>query len=114
MMSEIRRFRRKPETRSADPFEVVEFTPGMDHAPIYALAKANGVPGVEVAEIALPTGPLLVVRWINIPDEHPSHEDFETVRPGEFVAYNDLTAGLMTTDAEDLAQWYDEVPQTPA
>jgi hypothetical protein len=121
-MTEIRRFRRKPTPGDSESIAVVRYTPGMDLDVFHELANGAAVTGFACVEVEFPypadwggvkahSEPVLLVRWVEVPDDHPPREEFRTVKPGKYLGVSPIV-DLYVTDDRDLEHWYNEV--TPA
>ena len=56
----------------------------------------------EVAEV--PQLGVLVVRYLNVPDNHPAHTDFEVVPDGHYLVYSRAFDLLYESDPETFAR----------
>jgi hypothetical protein len=107
-MSGVQHYRRKPEPGSHDDQVVARYEPGRPLDDLAAVARrADG--NAELGEIAFPSGPVLVVRWKRIPDDHPPEIEYETIEPGRYLAYSPGSDFLYDTSEADLRRWYDQV-----
>jgi len=99
-------YNRKPTT-SSETITVAKYEPGQ---PLAALAEVARMAytGSELAEVTFPSGPVLVVRWMDIPDDHPSTVKYETVEPGDYLAYSAGSGFLYDTDDADLQAFYEQ------
>jgi hypothetical protein len=105
--SEIQRYRRKPRKQTDDDSLIVaRYEPGKPLDDLQRVAQmADGE--AELAEVSLPSGTVLLVRWTRVPDDHPSETDWEVIEAGGYLAFSDDR--LFGTDDADLRHWYDLV-----
>jgi hypothetical protein len=106
----IQRYRRKPEKPSGlDILTAAMYLPSkpLDDLRTVAEMALDG----EVAVCVLPSGPVLVAAFTEVPDEHASYTDYTVIQPGGWLAYSARYGNLSETDGADLAQFYDPVPE---
>jgi hypothetical protein len=108
-MAGVKRFRRKPMKADADTGLIVaQYVPGRALDDLRAVA-AHAFQG-EVAECLLPSGPVLVARYTDVPDDHPAQSAYAEVAPGEWLYYSETYELLGNDTTQGIAQFYDEVP----
>lgn len=119
----IKAYRKKPKRGSEDEIRVAKYEPS-DPGSLAAIRELgeDAASGFCMAEVNMPEAPgpewltgeaagrVLLVRWMDIPDDHAAREEFRTIRPGRYLATSPGWVDLYVTDDADLRQWYDEVP----
>lgn len=53
---------------------------------------------------------VLVVRYLNVPDNHPARVEYEVVPDGHFLAYSETFDLLYVDDAQNFAREHKEQP----
>lgn len=108
-MSGVVRWRRKPDQPESEPNVAVRWEPGVTQlADVLEVARlADHKAQVVVA--AFGTGPVLVVRYTKIWDEYPASAEYETIEPGQWLAYSHEHGFLYDSNDADWAQFYDRV-----
>ena len=77
----VQRYRRKPKQEDREDQFAARYEPGQPLDDLTAVARMADR-RAELAEAVFPSGPVLVVRWERVPDDHPSEIEYETVEPG--------------------------------
>jgi hypothetical protein len=108
-MSDVQRWRRKPDQRDREDQIVARYEPGQPLDPLLYVARMADA-RAEMAEVPLPSGTVLLVRWTRVPDDHPSETEYEVIKAAGYLAYSRDHGSLYDTDDGDLRQWYDVVP----
>lgn len=109
MDSQVARYRRKPVPAEPKEMTVAKYVPGQ---PLTALAEVARMAddGAELAEVQLPSGPVLLVGWTWRDDHYGDrHQEWEVVQEGEYLTCGRRGDHLCTSDDEDLAAHYDLV-----
>jgi len=104
-MSEVQRYRRKPEKRTDDSLSVVKYEPGEPLDDLLHVAQMASK-HAELAEVPLPSGTVLLVRHVVWRHDEPFTE-WEVVEAGRYLAYGHGTDSLFDTDDAALRQWYE-------
>ena len=105
----IRRYRRKPDPGARDDQYAACYQPGQSLGDLTAVARMAD-PGAELAEVAFPSRTVLVVRWLDVPDDHPSRNEYEVIEAGSYLAYSPGNDSLYDADEANWRQFYDRVP----
>lgn len=100
----IQRYRHKPRLPHEDVLSTAQYLPGESITDLRAVAYLAD-PGAELAVVPLPSGVLLLVRWLSEDGEAVEHT---IVRAGHYLAHGSV-GGLFETDEADLRRWYNEV-----
>lgn len=109
-MSVQRYQRRKPKREVLEDMFVARYEPGQPLDDLATVAR-KADPGAGLVEVTFPSGAkILVVRWLDIPDDHPGEVKYETVEAGDYLAYSRYSDFLFDTDDSDLRAFYDLVP----
>lgn len=105
----IRKFQRKPESRSADVQIAARYEPGGDLGDLLSVARETG-PEAEVTEVTFRSGKRVLLAWyMHYPDHHPALPKYVEVEPGDYLAYSRYNDLLYDADEADWRQFYDEV-----
>jgi hypothetical protein len=103
----VQQWRRKPQDQE-EVTSVALYVPGQ--VPVDLLTVAHMADRkAELAEVVFPSGPVLLVRWTNYPDDRGPQIEYLTVEPGSYLGYSSTYDSLYETDAGNLAKFYDEV-----
>lgn len=104
-------FRRKPTPGDNETQTAARYQPGQPLDDLAHVAHmADGYRAdAELVEVPLPSGPILLVRYQRMNDEHPSEIDYEVVEPGQWLAWSPEHGFLYTTDDANWRQFYDQV-----
>ena len=102
----MQRYRRKPQPPGNSDQFAARYEPG---GPLNALAAvARMADGrAEMAEVALPSGTVLLVRWSRIDDAGAVSAEYEVVEASGYLAYSSDSYFLYVTDDADLEQFYE-------
>jgi hypothetical protein len=116
MTESVKRYRRKPDRSDRDDRDeqsAARYDPGRSLDGVMAVARMADSYRVdaELAEVMLPSGPVLLVRYERAHDEHPSEIDYEVVEPGQWLAWSPGNGFLYATDDANWRQFYDLVPE---
>jgi hypothetical protein len=107
----IERFRRKPAGSDREDQCAARYTPGGPLDDLLTVARMAD-PGAELAEVRFPGGrQVLLAAWMNVPDDHPAKIEYETVAPGDWLAYSPGYGFLYDTDDAGWRQFYDPAPE---
>lgn len=106
----VRRYRRKPQPEGRFTQHAARYQPGEPLGDLYAVARMADA-RAELAEVTFLSRTVLLVRWLEIPDDHPSRNEYRTVEAGKYLAYDSGEGFLYVTDEEDLRHFYDVVPE---
>ena len=106
----VQRYRRKPEPGGRDDQFAACYQPGQPLGDLTAVARMAD-PRAELAEVAFPSRTVLVVRWLRIPDDHPSRNEYEVIEAGKYLAYSPGNDHLYETGEGNWRQFYDLVPE---
>lgn len=101
----VQRYVKKLE-RKKDELLVTKYEPGQPLNDLQTVAD-HADHHAELAEVRFPSGPVLLVRYTRVPDNHPAHIDYETVEAGDYLAYSHSGDFLFDTTFSDLQYWYD-------
>lgn len=106
-MSEIRHYRLKPRPTSDDGVIVAKYVPGQ---PLDGLTKIALMADddAELAEVSLPSGTVLLVRWMNMVADRP-FLDWTIVQSGDYLEFGKRSGGLCTDGDAGLLHWYEPV-----
>lgn len=106
----VTRYQRKPETvRREGGLQVARYEPGQPLGSLLQVARMADR-NAELSEVTgLPSGPVLLVRYMRSQDDHPAELDWEVVQPGEFLSYSETYDNLNATTESELAYWYEPV-----
>lgn len=109
----IRRFRRRPDTADRERLQVAaKYVPGDSGSLDDCLTVARMADHrAEVAEVTFPSAAVLLIRYLNVPDEHPARIEFETVEDGHYLVYSQGNDYLYVTRESEWRQFYDEVTE---
>jgi hypothetical protein len=105
----VARFRRKPRAGDDDVQYAAQYLPGADLGALAEVAAmASGK--AELREVRFGVGTVLLVRYVRFDDDHPARIDYETVEPGDWLAWSG--EGFLY-DASDgnWAQFYDRLEE---
>lgn len=105
------RYQRKPKPEPEGILHAARYDPGQPLSDLMKVARmADHYAGdAELAEVSLPSGPVLLVRYWRGRDDGPAKLEWEVVRPGEYLTWSE-SYDFLGTDTEDgLAQWYEEM-----
>ena len=61
----------------------------------------------ELAEVRLPSGPVVLVRWRRISGDGPSETEWTVVQPGQHLMWHEDEDTLFAHSQRDLDQWYE-------
>jgi hypothetical protein len=102
-------YRPKPKQQDKATLTAAQYQPGKPLAELVKVAAMafNG----EVAECPLPSGPVLVAAWLDVPDDYAARTCYEEVKPGEWLCFSSDYGALTASDDQDLAHWYDLVKE---
>jgi hypothetical protein len=105
-------FRRKPGPRDDEDHVAARYTPGqpLDDLAQVASKADSYLQDAELAEVTLQSGPVLLVRYLWIQDDHPARPDYVVVESGQWLAYSPGSDLLYTTDDDNWRHFYDQVP----
>jgi hypothetical protein len=106
----VTRYQRKPETvKREGGLQAARYEAGQPLDDLLRVARmADGK--AELAEVtSLPSGPVLLVRYMRCYDDHPAELDWEVVQPGEFLTYSETYGSLGADTERELAYWYEPV-----
>jgi len=107
----VERFRRKPKADDREVQHAARYTPGEPLDDLMKVARMAD-PAAELAEVRFPGGrQVLLVAWMNVPDDHPAKIEYETVEPGDWLAYSPGYGFLYDTDDAGWRQFYEPVPK---
>lgn len=103
----VMHYRRKPKRHEGDLY-AARYEPGqsLDGLREVALMADRGA---EMAEVPLPSGTVLVVRWTDYDVDRPAEPEFEVIRTGNYLAYSRTYGNLTENDDADLRQFYNQV-----
>ena len=107
----IDRLRLKPTPGEHDQI-ASRYTPGDPLEDLLKVAQMAD-PEAELAEVAFPGGRrVLLVVWTRVPDYDRSEEEteYETVEPGDWLAFSSGSGFLYSSDDADWKQFYDPSP----
>ena len=106
MTEGILHFRRKPKKLTDDRITAARYQPGQ---PLDALTEVARLASrhAELAEVTMPSGTVLVVRWYSHRHDEPELE-WGVIQAGEYLEY-DHEYGLGRVDDDDLRHHYDPV-----
>lgn len=102
----IQRYRRKPVREDREDQFAARYEPGQPLDDLRAVARMAD-DRAELAEAAFPSGPVLVVRYERVYDDHPPRTEYETVEPGHYLAFSPGHFFLYDTDEAEWQQFYD-------
>jgi hypothetical protein len=106
----MKRYRRKPQPAAHDSIMISQYQPGEPLDDLRAVAALTGSPDAEVAEAKFPSGMrVLVAKWRDSPDEHPSRIRFTIVRAGKWLVYSEDYESLVEHTDGETSQWYEPV-----
>lgn len=106
----IQRFRRKPKPPDDDDQTVAaRYVPGESLDDLLAVARMKDS-HAEVAEVQFSVGSVLVARFVDVPDSRPMCTEYETVSPGDFLAFSIPDRFLYDADDANWRQFYEEMP----
>ena len=109
----VRRFRRKPLPPRETSVTAARYEPGkpLDGLMRVAAMADDGRHDAEMAEVILPSGPVLLVRTRRYPSEGLSETAWEVIEPGGYLAFSGTSdySPLSGTDEAELQRWYEEV-----
>jgi hypothetical protein len=114
-VSGIVQYRRKPEPEKLQKaaLHVAKYEPGKPLDALQAVARMSGR-DVEVAEAAMPSGPVLVVRWWRSSDCGAPTLEWEVVEPGDYLTYSTTYDSLGSADDAELQHWYEPIESAAA
>lgn len=104
----VQRYRRKPDPVSREDQFAAKYEPGQPLTDLEMVARMADS-HAELAEVAFPSGQVLIVRYARYDDDHPPKTAFEAIKPGHYLAYSRANYFLYDTDDGDLRQFYDLV-----
>ena len=108
-MTGLTRFRLRPrEPRKSEEQLAVRYEPGQPLGDLLKLAREAGLDDAQIAEAHLPSGSVLVVRWLRI-SESGNRTEYLVVKANDWLAYDPGEGFLYDSDDKDWAQWYDRV-----
>lgn len=108
--SGIQRYRRKPKQEDREDQVAARYEPGAPLDDLLAVARMADR-NAELAEVAFPSGTVLLVRWTSIPDDHAPEAEYEHVEAGHYLAYSPGNDFLYDTTDADWRQFYDRLEQ---
>ena len=104
-MSGVMHYQRKPVPARSDTVIAARYVPGQPLGSLSEVA-ARYDDDAELAEVTLPSGPVLLVRYTNMEGDR-LFRAWIVVEPGGYLACGGT---LHETSEADLRQWYDPVP----
>lgn len=104
----IQRYRRKPTPNVGEDQVAARYEPGAPLDDLLAVARMADS-RAELAEVAFPSGTVLIVRWTRVPDGHPSEVEYEHVEPGDYLVFSRGGWHLYDSDEANWRQFYDLV-----
>jgi hypothetical protein len=105
----MKRYRRRPE-KSASRGDIIisQYQPGEPLDDLRAVAALTDSADAEVTEATFPSGMrVLVAKWRDYPDEHPSEIRFIIVQAGNWLAYSESYDSLFEQTDGQTSQWYE-------
>ena len=108
----VKRFRRKPQKTRERGLAAAQYVAGGPLDDLRIVAEMAGS-GAAVAECALPDETVLVARWVDIPDDHPSQVRYEVVRDGDWLCYSETYGSLNDDTTRGIEQFYDPAETAP-
>lgn len=109
----IWRYRLRPDPRGQNDQYAACYQPGQPLGDLATVARMAD-PRAELAEVTFPSRTVLVVRWLDIPDDHPSQNEYEVIEAGKYLAYSPGSGHLYDADEANWRQFYDQVPGGPS
>lgn len=102
------KFRRKPDPAEKADQVAAKWEPGGDLAALLWVARRADL-DAELAEVAFPSGMVLVVRYTDYPDDGPRQIRFIEVQPGHWLAWSQDSDFLYDTTDHGWEQFYDRI-----
>jgi hypothetical protein len=106
----VQQFRRKPTKADREDQVAARYIPGEPLTDLLSVARMAHL-SAELAEVEFKSGTVLLVRYLDVPDDHPAEWKFEVVQAGDWLAYSPGNDMLYDSDEAEWAQFYDEVPR---
>jgi len=100
------RYRLKPDPYRDTDLHVAKYEPGKPLDDLLAVARRADA-RAEAAEAQLPSGAVLVVRFMRYPDDEGP--DWAVIEPGAYLVYSAPDGNLLDTDEEELQTFYDRL-----
>jgi hypothetical protein len=100
------KFHRKPGDRDKEVQLAARYEPGAGLDSLMAVAQMADE-AAELAEVRFTSGRwILLVAWTRTPDDHPPEIEYETVAPGDWLAYSQSGDFLYDSDDAGWKQFY--------
>jgi hypothetical protein len=74
-----------------------------------AISEVARKSGKEAVAVAVPEMDVVVVRYLEVPDHHPSSLEYTVVERGKWLAFSEDSYSVYSTDDLDLKHWYQQV-----
>lgn len=101
----IQHYVKKPRQKSED-LTVARYEPDQPLDDLTAVAELTDYKA-ELVEVRFQSSVVLLVRYYNYPDNHPTHVEYETVEAGDYLAYSETYDLLFATTDANLQYYYD-------
>jgi hypothetical protein len=108
----VQRYRPKPKRADREDQYAARYEPGQPLDDLITVARMAD-DKAELAEVTFPSGPVLLVRYLAASDDYPAKVTYETVEPGQDLAYSSGNDFLYDSTDANWRQFYDLVTEVP-